>query len=51
MYTRLFMGDVPYWRTKKNGKWTWRKAVIVAGVYHPTHDDKLAIYKLMEEEE
>jgi hypothetical protein len=22
------MGDKLYWRTKKNGKWTWKPAVI-----------------------
>lgn len=27
MYTRKYMGDKLYWRTKKNGKWTWRPAV------------------------
>ena len=28
MYTRLYMGDKLYWRTKKNGKWTWRPVSI-----------------------
>lgn len=26
MYTRKYMGDKLYWRTKKDGKWTWKPA-------------------------
>jgi hypothetical protein len=29
MYTRKSMGDKLYWRTKKDGKWTWVPAHVV----------------------
>ena len=34
----------PYWRIKKNGKWTWVPAIRVVGTDHPSAD-WITVYK------